>query len=223
MSEAQSLTTSEPSTISSELTASKLRQIRPTEADVHPLFVERWSPRAFTDEAVSPEALRSLFEAARWAPSSANEQPWLFVYSTTPNERARFAQGLAPMNRAWAIRAPVLAFLFARTRFAQSGPFQGKENPTASFDAGAAWMSLAIQAQMLDLSTHAMGGIERAEVHRLTGVPPEEYTAVIGIAIGHRAPPSTLTEPYLGREAPSPRRPLAEVALESRWVRIPPA
>jgi nitroreductase len=197
--------------------ASPLRLFRPAEADVNPLFIERWSPRAFTDEPVPAEALRSLFEAARWAPSSANEQPWLFVYATTPEDRARFAQGLAPMNRVWAERAPVLAFLFTRSHFAQPGPFEGKPNPTASFDAGAAWMSLALQAQMLGLSTHAMGGIDRTEVHRLLGVPTEGYSAVIGIAIGRRAAPDTLPEPYAGREQPSPRRGLSEVAVEGHF------
>jgi nitroreductase len=142
----------------------------------------------------------------------------LFVYATTPEDRARFAQGLMPMNRVWAERAPALAFLFARTHFTQPGPFQGKLNPTASFDAGAAWMSLAMQAHLLGLSTHAMGGIERAEVHRLLGVPAEEYTAVIGIVIGHRAEPSTLPEPYASRERPSTRLPLREIALEGSFL-----
>ncbi len=187
---------------------------------MNPLFVERWSPRAFATEGVPADALRTLFEAARWAPSSANEQPWLFVYATSPEDRSRFAQGLAPMNRVWAEHAPVIAFLFARNRFAQPGPYEGRENPSASFDAGAAWMSLAMQAQMVGLSTHAMGGIDRAEVHRLTGVPAAEYTALVGIAIGHRASPTELPEPYAAREQPSPRRPLREMAVEGQFLAL---
>jgi nitroreductase len=212
MSESQSIApTSSPSGLTVP-SASWTSSLRPVEADVHPLFVERWSPRAFEDEPVAPEALRSLFEAARWAPSSANEQPWLFVYATTPAERAQFLPALLPMNRAWAERAPVLVFLFARKRFTQAGPFQGKPNPTALFDAGAAWMSLAAQAHLLGLSTHAMGGIDRAEASRRLGVSADEYEAVIGIAIGRRASPSTLAEPLASREVPSARRPLAEIA-----------
>src|SRR5580658_873853 len=212
MTESQVLDSPQQTTLPVADSPSALQQIRPTEAEVHPLFVERWSSRAFDAEPVPAHMLRSLFEAARWAPSSANEQPWLFVYATTPAERAQFLPALLPMNRAWAERAPVLVFLFARKRFTQAGPFQGKPNPTALFDAGAAWMSLAAQAHLLGLSTHAMGGIDRAEASRRLGVSADEYEAVIGIAIGRRASPSTLAEPLASREVPSARRPLAEIA-----------
>jgi nitroreductase len=220
MTESQVLDSPQQTTLPVADSPSALQQIRPTEAEVHPLFVERWSSRAFDAEPVPAHMLRSLFEAARWAPSSANEQPWLFVYATTPEDRARFAQALLPMNRVWAERAPVLAFLFARTRFSQPGPFQGRENPTSNFDAGAAWMSLAMQSHLLGLATHAMGGIDRPEAHRLLGVPSSDYTALIAIAIGRRADPSNLPEPYLSREAPSQRRPLREVAVEGRFPPI---
>jgi nitroreductase len=180
------------------------------------MFVERWSPRAFSDVPVPDETLRALFEAARWAPSSANEQPWLFVYASSPRERATVLPALLPMNRAWAEHAPVLAVLFARRKFAQPGPFHGAANPTAWFDAGAAWMSLATQAHLLGLATHAMGGIDRAEAHRLLGVSSEEYDAVVAIAIGYRAAPSSLAEPLAAREVPSPRRPLGEIAIRAR-------
>jgi nitroreductase len=216
---------SPPSRLDLTLTNSDtaLHAIRPPEADVNPLFVERWSPRAFLEEPLPAEIVRSLFEAARWAPSSANEQPWLFIYATSPEDRARFAQAILPMNRVWAERAPVLAFLFARTRFSQAGSYHGQPNPAATFDAGAAWMSLALQAQMLGLSTHAMGGIDRAEAHRLLDVPDGEYSAVIAIAIGQRAPPSALPAPYAERERPTPRRPLDEVAQEGRFRPTLPA
>src|SRR5208282_4315634 len=197
---------------------SRASALRPVEADVHPLFVDRWSPRAFGNESVAPETLRALFEAARWAPSSANEQPWLFVYADTPEGRAQLLPAILPMNRTWAERAPVLVFLFARKKFAQPGPYQGLPNPTALFDAGAAWMSLASQAHLVGLSTHAMGGIDRNEAFRLLGVSPEEYDSVIAIAIGHRADPSTLPEPLASREVPSSRRPLAEIVVKGPIV-----
>ncbi|MCI4373095.1 MAG: nitroreductase family protein [Thermoplasmata archaeon] len=217
MSDTETLSTMIRPTAVPEGSQTLLSRVRPVEAEVNPMFVERWSPRAFSDEPIPAETVRTLFEAARWAPSSANEQPWLFVYAVSPEDRARFAQGLAPMNRVWAERAPVLAFLFARSRFDQDGPFHGHANPTASFDAGAAWMSLALQAHLVGLSTHAMGGIEREEVHRLLGVPTTEFSAVIGIAIGHRAEPVALPEPYAAREGPSPRRPLSEMAQEGHF------
>lgn len=205
------------STDDSEAPPTSLSLLRPAEAAVNSMFLERWSPRAFTEEPVPIETLRILFEAARWAPSSANEQPWLFVFATSPGDRARFARVLAPMNQVWAERAPAIVCLFARTRFTQQGPFRGQVNPSAAFDAGAAWMSLAMQAHLLGLSTHAMGGMDRREVHRLLGVPPDEYTAVIAIAIGRRGMPAALPEPYASRERPSPRRPLSEVAVEGTF------
>ncbi len=196
-------------------------RLRSPEAPVAPMFRERWSPRAFGDEPVAPETLRSLFEAARWAPSSANEQPWLFVYAAQPDDRARFLEAILPFNRVWAEKAPVLAFLFARKRYSQPGPFQGQTNRAAAFDAGSAWMSLALQAHLEGLSTHAMGGIDAEVAHRVTGVPSEEFTALIAIAIGTRASPSTLPEALVEREKPSPRRPLAEVAVEGRTGNLP--
>jgi nitroreductase len=221
MTDAESLDLPSESTFPRAPPASWLAGLRPTEADIHPMFIERWSPRAFSEQPVSREALRSIFEAARWAPSSANEQPWLFVYATSPEDRARFARALMPMNRTWAELAPVLVFLFARKKFTQVGPFRGSPNPMAQFDAGSAWMSLAAQAHLLGISTHAMGGIDRAEALRLLGVPADEYEAVIAIAIGHRAAPSSLPEPLAAREVPSPRRPLSEVAVEGKFGPIP--
>jgi nitroreductase len=187
-----------------------------TEADVDPMFPGRWSPRSFSPEPVDHAVLRSLFEAARWAPSSANEQPWLFVYAVSPEDRARFAEGLLEMNRAWASHAPVLVYLLTRRRVAQ-GAWAGQPNPMASFDAGAAWMSFALQAHLRGLSAHAMGGIDRAKVASLIGVPTEEYEILVAIAVGYRGDPAVLPEPMAARERPSERRPLREVAVEGRF------
>jgi len=187
-----------------------------TEADVDPMFPGRWSPRSFSPEPVDHAVLRSLFEAARWAPSSANEQPWLFVYAVSPEDRARFAEGLLEMNRAWASHAPVLVYLLTRRRVAQ-GAWAGQPNPMASFDAGAAWMSFALQAHLRGLSAHAMGGIDRAKVASLIRVPTEEYEIHVAIAVGYRGDPAVLPEPMAARERPSERRPLREVAVEGRF------
>src|SRR5437762_1464536 len=91
------------------------------EADVDPLFPGRWSPRAFLPEAIPETQLRSLFEAARWAPSSGNEQPWTFVYATAQADRERFATALNEKNRQWATRAPVLLYVCARRVWARNG------------------------------------------------------------------------------------------------------
>lgn len=196
---------------------------RPIEAAVDPMFVERWSPRSFLPEPVEEATLRSVFEAARWAPSSANEQPWLFLYATRPEDRARFLGGLLELNQAWAAAAPVLVYLLARRRVLD-GPWAGQPNPTALFDSGAAWMSLALQAHRAGLAAHAMGGIDREKAAALLGVPTEEYEVVIAIALGRRGDPSRLPAPLAERERPSPRRPLSEVAIEGGFpLRDPPS
>jgi nitroreductase len=195
---------------------------RPTEADVSPWFVNRWSPRAFTDEPVDPEELKAVFEAARWAPSSSNEQPWLFVYAARPEDRARLLPGLHPLNQAWAAHAPVLVYLFAR-RHLRSQDAGLVPNSKAQFDAGAAWMSFALQAELLGLSAHAMGGIVPERIYELTGVSKEEFEVVAAIALGHRGDASQLPKAFAEREHPSPRRPLEEIVRESRVPEAPAA
>lgn len=187
---------------------------------VDALFLHRWSPRAFTTEPVKEEEARTLFEAARWAPSSSNEQPWLFVYARTPEDRARFLPGLVEFNQMWAKDAPLLIFLFAR-KFARASEEPDRPNPAALFDAGAAWMSLALQAELLGLSAHAMGGIDRAKLHEITAVPASQYTAIAALAVGHRGSPSQLAPMFAARETPSPRLPQEQIVAEARFRGAP--
>jgi nitroreductase len=139
----------------------ELKNPRVPEARVDPLFIDRWSPRAFSPEPIPSETLASLFEAARWAPSCYGEQPWLFLYAARPHDLELFRSLLVDGNRVWADRAPALAFAFARLKFSRNG----KPNRWAQFDTGAAWMSLALQARTLGLYTHGMGGIHAERVH----------------------------------------------------------
>lgn len=183
---------------------------------VDPLFLHRWSPRAFTAEPVTEEEARTLFEAARWAPSASNEQPWLFLYARTPEDRARFLPGLVEFNQMWAKEAPLLVFLFAR-KFARNGEEPDRPNPTAKFDAGAAWMSLALQAEMLGLSAHAMGGINPEKIHAITGVPTSQYDVIAAVAVGHRGSPAQLAPMFAAREQPSPRLPQDQIVAEGRF------
>ena len=125
-------------------------------ARVDAQFIDRWSPRSFAPEPLSAAEIASLFEAARWSPSSSNLQPWLFLYETDGPDRPLFDSILKPGNRVWASKAPLLAFLFARIRTED-----GREPRTTQFDAGAAWMSLALQAHALGICTHAMAGHRR--------------------------------------------------------------
>lgn len=182
---------------------------RTSRLPVDELFLGRWSPRSFRPDPVPREDLLTLFEAARWAPSSNNEQPWLFVYATGPADRERFLRPLARGNRAWAEGAPVLAFLFARRSTRDGRPYR-----TSGFDTGAAWMALALQARIRGLDTHPMGGFDAAAAFEVTGVDPERYDAMIALAIGRRGPVERLPAPFAEREHPSDRLPLEAIAHE---------
>jgi nitroreductase len=175
------------------------------------MFVQRRSTRTFLDRPVAPETLESVLEAARWAPSCANTQPWLFITGTRPEERSRLMGGLMELNQRWAQHAPVLLYLFTR-RTGTEGPFAGKPLGHGDFDAGAAWMSMALQAQRLGLSAHAMGGVLPDRMLEIAGIDPAEYRPLVAIALGYPASPDSLPEDQRAREQPTPRRPLREVA-----------
>jgi len=186
---------------------------RVPEVPVDPLFIERWSPRAFSSEPIPRQEILSLFEAARWAPSCYGEQPWLFLYADTPEDLAIYRTLLVDANRVWADRAPVLAFAFARLTFSRNG----KPNRWAQFDTGSAWMSLALQARRLGLYTHGMGGIHADRVYEVLNVPRENYEVICGIAIGQIGDPATLPADVAKNEHPNSRKPLAQVAIAGKF------
>lgn len=178
--------------------------------EIHDQFLARYSPRAYSTEPVTDAEMAQLFEAARWAPSCFNEQPWLFVWANGGDDLDRMRDLLVPGNRSWAGEVPALVFVFAKRRFAQKdGP-----NRWAGFDAGAAWMSLALQAHHQGLYTHAMGGIDAAASYAALGVSEDDYEVMCAVAVGKLGDPSTLAEDLQAREGQSPRRPLAEVAVK---------
>ncbi len=182
---------------------------RVSEADVDEIFLKRWSPRAFDAESIPDDALNSLFEAARWAPSCFNEQPWLFVYGSSEEERDVFLSILAEKNQLWAKKAPILAVLFAKRAFAMNS----KPNRWAAFDCGAAWMSLTVQARLLGLYTHGMAGFSQEKAYNLLGVPEDEFEAMCAIAIGKYGDPAELDEDFRAMEAPNERKPLSQAAV----------
>ncbi len=178
---------------------------RTPDAPILPLLLHRWSPRAFSGAPISEAQLASLVEAIRWAPSSSNEQPWLVVYGTGgDDDHARILALLVESNRVWAQRAPLLLILFARRVFSRND----KPNRHHGFDAGAAWMSLALQARDLGLYSHAMGGFDHERAGPALGVPAQ-YEAMAAIAVGALGDPAELPEPLRARETPSPRHPVS--------------
>ncbi|KAA3612409.1 MAG: nitroreductase [Planctomycetota bacterium] len=183
---------------------------RSLEAPVADQFPARWSPRAWKDRIPEPESLRSLFEAARWAPSCYNAQPWYFVYSADPEALPQFQQLLVEGNQAWANQAPVLGVAFARRRFEHNG----KDNAWAQFDTGAACMALALQAHAQGLSVHFMAGFDANRAPEALGVDGEEYQAMAAFAIGYRGDPASLPEDLREREKPSGRKAWTEIARE---------
>lgn len=186
----------------------------------HPInaaFHARWSPRAFSGEEIPLETLLGLLEAARWAPSAMNAQPWRFVYARrgTP-EFERFLSTLAPANQLWAARASALVAVVSSKLMVLPGKSEPVPNAAHSFDAGAAWAQLALQAHLWGWSTHAMGGFDAAKAREALAVP-EDHQIEVFVAIGRQGDPRSLPEWARTREAPSDRKPLAELVREGTF------
>jgi nitroreductase len=181
--------------------------------DILPQFVERWSPRAMTGDPVSEAELLRLFEAARWAPSCANSQPWRFVYARagTPHFH-RFFELLSEGNRPWCVRAGALIVVLSKKTFDD-----GRPSPTHTYDTGAAWMSLALQGSAMRLVMHGMAGFNYDRARADLGVP-EEYAVEAMIAVGHPGKVEDLPEQHQAREKRSPRRPVQESVFEGRFA-----
>ena len=184
---------------------------RVAECEVDSIFTDRWSPRAFSPEPLSEHQVKSLFEAARWAPSCFNEQPWLFVYATDPEHRQKLVSILVEKNQRWAGKCPLLMFVLARRQFKEGG----RENRHAPFDAGSAWLSLALQARRLGLYAHAMAGFSIKKAYEILGVSAEEYLIMAAIAVGHKGDADQLPEDIRAMESPNTRKPLAKVATDT--------
>lgn len=182
---------------------------------IHELLARRWSPYAFADRPVSEDDLRSLFEAARWAASSYNEQPWSYIVATKadPAGFERLLSCLVEGNRAWAEAAPVLALGCTSLHFARNG----KPNAAAVHDLGLASAGLTLEATARGLSVHQMIGILPDKARELYRIP-EGVQPLTGLAIGYVADPDTLPENYRGRDlAPRSRKRLAEFVFGGEW------
>jgi nitroreductase len=177
---------------------------RQPDHEINPQFLERWSPRSYSDQEVSEEVLLSLFEAARWAPSGSNNQPWRFIVARTPEQLAKFHSFIMPLNRVWCEKAPVLTLVISNTKTPK-----GTVNPSHAFEAGTAWGYLALEANNQGLITHAMGGFEREQAREALQIPAD-YELHAVVAIGYRGPANALPENLQEREVPSGRRPISE-------------
>jgi nitroreductase len=187
---------------------------RVADHEIDPLFLQRWSPRAFTGEAIPEAELATLFEAARWAPSAYNSQPWRFLYARrdTPHWE-KFLGLLLPFNQSWANRAAVLAILVSQAEFQPPGADKPAPLRSHSLDSGAAWAQLALQATRSGWYAHGMAGFdaERAAVELNV---PAGYRVEIAIAIGRLGDKGILPEALQAREQPSLRKPVGQFAFE---------
>jgi nitroreductase len=186
-----------------------------TDHPVHKLIRERWSPRAFSDQAVRAEVLRSLFEAARWAPSSSNEQPWAFIVATKEDSatHGKLLSTLVEANQAWAKRAPVLGIAVSELAFARNG----KPNRNAFYDTGAAMAHLTTEATARDLFVHQMGGFDPQKAIQIFSIPAG-WEPISAFAIGYPGDVQSLPETLRERElAARTRKPLAEFVMSGNW------
>jgi nitroreductase len=182
---------------------------------IHNLFRRRWSPRAFAARPVEPEKLRILFEAARWAASCFNEQPWRFIIATkeNPAEYEKMLGCLVEKNQKWAKSAPVLMISVAELNFAHNG----KPNRHALHDTGAAAAFMALQATDLGFYIHQMAGFSVEKAREVYAIPPTAEP-VAAIAVGYLGDPETMPEEFRAAElAAGKRRPISESVYSGTW------
>jgi nitroreductase len=197
-----------------------MEKLADTTYPIEPLLKQRWSPRAFAERPVEIEKLLSLWEAARWSASCANQQPWYFLVATKeePAEYARLLSCLRENNQLWASQAPVLMVSVAKLAF----DMNGQPNRYAFHDVGLAVANLIVQATALGLGVHQMAGFYPDKVRELYGVP-DDFEPVAGIVLGYPGDPATLPEELRQRElAPRTRKPCESFVFQGAWGETSP-
>lgn len=185
------------------------------DAPIHPIIAHRWSPRSFADQMVDDQTLSSLLEAARWAASSYNEQPWRFIVATDrdPEAHARVAEMLIEANRDWAADAPVLMLAFAKQNF----DMDGRTNAHARHDVGQAVAQLTLEAVSRGILAHQMAGIHTDRILETYDIP-EGFEPVTGIALGYPPTSEELDDETLQQElGERSRKPLDEIVHTGGW------
>ncbi|SMQ85853.1 Nitroreductase [Devosia lucknowensis] len=192
---------------------------RSTDLAIDPDILGRWSSRSFTGEALPISDLMIMIEAARWAPSAFNAQPWHFIHARrgSPSWDGLVAL-INPFNRSWAQHAAALIFVASKTtRTTSTGTVLASRSH--SFDAGAAWALLAMQATKMGWAVHPMQGFDQEQAPQVLGLP-DGWKLEIAIAVGRRGDGTGLSEDLKAREKPSQRKPITDISSEGRF---PPA
>ena len=186
-----------------------------TNYPIHDLLANRWSPRAFSEQAISPDTLGSLLEAARWAASSYNAQPWRFIVATKedPEGFDKMLHCLGKFNQQWAKQASVLMIAVANLHF----DYNGKANPHAWHDVGQALANLTVQATAHDLYVHQMAGFSPDKARETYDIP-DGYQAITAVAIGYIGNPDDLPDRLRQAEiGERSRKPLNEIVFSGQW------
>jgi nitroreductase len=187
--------------------------MRKKENDIDSLFLSRWSPRAMSGESIDDEELKTLFEAARWAPSSYNNQPWRFLYTIRDSPYWElFFNLLYEGNQIWAQNAGALIVVVSKKTF----DYNGRPSITHTFDTGAAWENLALQGTIKGLVVHGMQGFDYERARKELSIPAE-YSVEAMIALGKLGRKEDLPEHLQKREFPSDRKSLSEIVIEGPW------
>lgn len=185
---------------------------RQADPRIVPLMIERWSPRAYDESAMPQADLDTILEAATWAPSAYNHQPWRFLYAHRGDANwDGFLSALVPFNQSWAKDASVLVFLVSEEKMGDN------DNHSHSFDTGAAWAQLALQSHALGYAAHGMTGVDWAKARDVLGVP-EGYRIEAAVAIGKQASAEKLPEGLREREAPSGRKAVTDVSAAGKFA-----
>lgn len=185
---------------------------RKPEFPIEDLFYRRWSPRAMSGKPLTKEELMPLFEAAKWAPSSFNNQPWRFIYAlkNTPQWNNLFDL-LVDFNKSWAKNAGVLILIISKKTSSE-----GKKIKTHSFDTGASWMNLALQGHLLGYVVHGIEGFDYEKARKVLEIP-DEYEIEAMAAVGKPGQKESLPEAMQEKEKPNQRRDLAETIFEGKF------
>jgi nitroreductase len=190
---------------------------RKPEHPIEPVFLDRWSPRAFAPDTIAEEDLLALFEAARWAPSSYNSQPARFIYGRRGTPAFdKLLDLLTPNNQSWAREAAALVVVLSNSLMRPPGQDKDVPSRSHSFDAGAAWMSFALQARMRNWYTHGMVGVDFDRAFAELGVP-QGFRVECAVALGRIGNPAGLPEPLRAREQPNGRQPLSAIVMEGAF------
>ncbi|TMV50277.1 nitroreductase family protein [Paenibacillus mesophilus] len=188
----------------SKIQSETISNYRQAEYDIDTTYVRRWSPRSFAAQEVEESVLLSLFEAARWAPSANNEQPWQYIVARTEQEKTVFLSFINEGNRLWCDKAPILVLALSNRINSRGNP-----NRSHAFDTGTAWGFLALEAARKGLVSHAMGGFDANKALEMLGIP-EDFDAHAVIAIGYQGEAEALPPNLQEREKPSNRRPIGQ-------------